>query len=196
MTPQPAPTHFVSDSLQEGQAWSHGSNFDALKIYIRNQQQPSVVPAPSPMQVSTLAPSPMQVTTLAVSDATLLNDIEWAVVDVETTGLSFKWCRVIDVAVEVLGKDGCRGFIDGGSNASGHDARLHTALQTLVNPLPLYLVKSSSSSPVLPPVPKRILELTGITREVTYLHRVVFSLVTLTCRAAAVDGAIVRSSRH
>jgi hypothetical protein len=138
----------------------------------------------------------MQVSTLAVSDATLLKDIEWAVVDVETTGLSFKWCRVIDVAVEILGKDGCGGFIDGGSIASGHDARLHTALQTLVNPLPLYLAKSSSSGPVLPPVPKRILELTGITREVTHLHRLVFSLVTLTWCAAAVDGAIVRSSRE
>ena len=81
--------------------------------------------------------------------------------DVETTGLSSKWCRVIDVAIEVLGKNCCRSDIDGRGTAS-----VHTALQTLVNPLPLYLARPSNPSPNLPSVPKRILELTGITREV------------------------------
>ncbi len=93
-------------------------------------------------------------------DATPLKDIEWAVVDVETTGLSFKWNRVIDVAAVVLAKGCCSSESDVGQ------ADVHTALQTLVNPLPLYPARNSSASPALPPVPKRILELTGITREV------------------------------
>jgi len=144
---------------------TYGNNFNALKIYISHQQREQ------PRRPPVLSPSPMQVTTLAVTDATLLNDIEWAVVDVETTGLSFKWCRVIDVAAVVLGKGSQRGENDGVGAAP------HTAFQTLVNPLPPYLANSPHSSPTLPPVPKRISELTGITPEVptlrcvlTFLH--------------------------
>ena len=144
---------------------TYGNNFNALKIYISHQQREQ------PRRPPVLAPCPMQVTTLAVTDATLLNDIEWAVVDVETTGLSFKWCRVIDVAAVVLGKGSQRGENDGVGAAP------HTAFQTLVNPLPPYLANSPHSSPTFPPVPKRISELTGITPEVptlrcvlTFLH--------------------------
>ena len=138
--------------MQAGQASSarYSSNFNALKEYICKQLRADPPPAPPAMQVATLA----------VCDATPLNDIEWAVVDVETTGLSFKWNRVIDVAAVVLAKGSC----SSASNAGQED--VCTALQTLVNPLPLYLARDSSASPALPPVPKRILELTGITREV------------------------------
>ncbi len=109
-----------------------------------------------------------QVTTLAVSDATSLADIEWAVVDVETTGLSFKWCRVIDVAAVILEKSSSHSLPDG-NRESSHESSVHVALQTLVNPLPPRFVDVLNSNPTLPPVPKRILELTGITREVAPL---------------------------
>jgi DNA polymerase III epsilon subunit-like protein len=143
---------------------SYGSNFDSLKTYIRNQQRTA---ASSPLA------HPKLVTTLAVTDATLLDDIEWAVVDVETTGLSFKWCRVIDVAAVILSKHMHHGITGGGHGDSVQDPHLHTALHTLVNPLPIHL-DNPTNSPNLPPVPKRILELTGITREVASLHPLIF----------------------
>jgi hypothetical protein len=158
--------------VQAGRSSSakYSSNFNALKEYICNQLRVEPPPAPPAMQVATLA----------VCDTTPLNDIEWAVVDVETTGLSFKWNRVIDVAAVVLAKGGC-------SSASGAgQADVYTALQTLVNPLPLYLARDSSASPALPPVPKRILELTGITREVPpcrlcFRHAAAFSHIPRSC---------------
>jgi DNA polymerase III epsilon subunit-like protein len=145
--------------MQAGQTSNaYGSNFMSLKSYIQNQQRPAASSAPHAKQVATLA----------VTDATLLNDIEWAVVDVETTGLSFKWCRVIDVAAVIMRTPSHNGIIDGECCASRVDFPLHTALQTLVNPLPANLAANLlNSEPTLPPVPKRILELTGITREVT-----------------------------
>jgi hypothetical protein len=129
---------------------AHGNNFNALKIYIGNHHRQLLRQRPFPV------PFPMHVTTLAITDATLLNDIDWAVVDVETTGLSFKWCRVIDVAAVVLEKGSLGGVVDGSNGARSIEAPLHTALQTLVNPL----------------------ELTGITREVPTLRHllIVFHL--------------------
>ena len=151
---------------------AHGNNFNALKIYIGNHHRQLLRQRPFPV------PFPMHVTTLAITDAMLLNDIDWAVVDVETTGLSFKWCRVIDVAAVVLEKGSLRGVVDGSNGARSIEAPLHTALQTLVNPLPPHLANPQHSSPALPPVPKRILELTGITREVPTLRHllIVFHL--------------------
>jgi DNA polymerase III epsilon subunit-like protein len=134
-----------------------------LKTYIRNQQRTAASSPP--------VARAKHVSTLAVTDATLLDDIEWAVVDVETTGLSFKWCRVIDVAAVILSKHVPHGIMDGGHGVQAPG--LHTALQTLVNPLPPHLA-DLPNSPNLPPVPKRILELTGITREVASLHPLIF----------------------
>jgi DNA polymerase III epsilon subunit-like protein len=153
--------------LQAGQAKSsHSTNFNSLRTYIRDRQRTATSSAPQQQQ-ATIIPS-KQVTTLAVSDATSLGDIEWAVVDVETTGLSFKWCRVIDVAAVILGKSTSHRLTDG-NRESSHESSLHVALQTLVNPLPPRFADVLNSNPTLPPVPKRILELTGITREVAPL---------------------------
>jgi DNA polymerase III epsilon subunit-like protein len=110
--------------------------------------------------------SQQHLTTLEVDNTTLLRDIEWTVIDVETTGLSFKWNRVIEVAAVILGKDVLRRVDDAGQGASLHEARLHTALQSLINPTSIHLERSPASSPPLPSIPKRIAELTGITSEV------------------------------